>query len=287
MQSREITPEFFILPGCDLQNGHPEYDLAAKLTKKQLKDRWKKTEGQNILSRWRASNFDRNTLDTLVGKFYGHTDIRGIPLVRENLSKVDLSKVDLYASNLEKSVLKYSQLTDSYLSESNIKGTCFDWSIMDGAFLDNVDFDNKTSFIGVNLNPINFTLAALLQDLAVNQARIVSLEKKRPILAFILRITCDYGRSFPKFFLSCFVITLLFSFAYSFSPGSLAKVGDASSSLSFWDNVYFSLMTFVSSNTDIQPISILGKIIVATETVIGYLALSLLVAILVRRTIGD
>lgn len=287
MQSREITPDFFIVPGVDLQQGSSDYPLAAKLNKNVLKNRWKTTTGQDILHRWKASNFARNVLDNLVGKFYGHSDIRGIILAREDLSGVDLSKVDLYGANLGNAILKHANLTDSYLSESNIKGACFDWSIMDGAFLDNVDFDNRTSFIGVNLNPINFTLAALLQDLALGQARIVSLKKKRPVLAFILRITCDYGRSFPRFFLSCFLVTLLFSLAYNFYPGSLVKVGAASNSLSFWDKFYFSIMTFTSAGTDIQPVSNWGRILVVTETVIGYLSLGLLISILNKRTIGD
>nr|WP_255512216.1 pentapeptide repeat-containing protein [Planktothrix sp. FACHB-1355] len=238
------------------------------------------------MSRWKTSNFDRNILDNLVGKFYGHTDLRGIILPKENLSGVDLNKVDLYAANLENAMLKNSNLTDSYLSEANIKGTCFDWSIMDGVFLDNVDFDNRTSFTGVNLSAINFTLAALLQDLALGQARIINLEKKRPILAFVLKNTCDYGRSFPRFFLSCAIVILVFSLAYTVLPGSLAKIGSANS-LSFWDNLYFSMMTFTTSSTDIQPISILGKILVAIETATGYLLTGLLVAILVKRTIGD
>ena len=46
--------------------------------------------------------------------------------------------------------------------------------MMNGVFLDNVDFDNRTSFTGVNINAINFTLAALLEDLALGQARIIN-----------------------------------------------------------------------------------------------------------------
>ncbi|MEP0802800.1 hypothetical protein [Funiculus sociatus] len=62
--------------------------------------------------------------------------------------------------------------------------------------VDNVDFGSKTSFIGVNLNEINFTLAALIQESALGQARIINLERKRPILAAFLSISCDYGRSY-------------------------------------------------------------------------------------------
>jgi len=44
--------------------------------------------------------------------------------------------------------------------------------------LDNVKYDSKTSFIGVNLNSINFNLTALLEELAVSQQnRILEIKK--------------------------------------------------------------------------------------------------------------
>jgi hypothetical protein len=46
-------------------------------------------------------------------------------------------------------------------------------------------------------------------------------------------------------------------------------------------------MVFTSGNTDIQAVSMLGQIFVIVEAIIGYLMLTLLVAILARRTIGD
>ena len=287
MQAREVTQDFFIISNTDLQRGSPDYLLAAKLTKVQLKQRWKSAAGQEIFSRWKANSFDRRSLDELVGKFYGHTDIRGITLVKEDLSGVDLSNVDLYGANLENAMFKYTNFTGSYLSESNIKGTCFDWADMKDVFLDNVDFDSRTSFIGVNLSLINFTLAALLQDLAIGQARVINLQRKRPILAATLRITSDYGRSFPRFLLSCMIVILLFGFAYSFFPGSLVKTGAVPVSINFGDSLYCSLMTFAASSCDFQSASVLGKLLVAIETVIGYLMTALLVAILIKRTIGD
>ena len=51
MQSRQVTQDFFINPGVDLQKGNADYNLAAKLSKQQLKNRWKTTSGQDILSR--------------------------------------------------------------------------------------------------------------------------------------------------------------------------------------------------------------------------------------------
>lgn len=279
-QTAEITPDFFIYPGQDLDQKSQEILTIVNLSKEQLQQRWTTQQGKYILAKWKGEKFARNVLDSLVGKYYGHTDIRGIPLAREDLSKVDLSKVDLYRANLEDAVLKFTNLSDSWLSESNIKGACFDFAIMKDVLIDNVEFNKKTSFIGVNLHTMNFNLAALLQDYATTQQRIHNLKTKHPILAGFLWITCDYGRSFTRFFIWCLAVVIVFSLLYTLIPGSLSKPG-------FWNSLYFSTMAFTTLGSDIQAVSPVGKMLVVIEGAIGYLMTGLLVAILVRKTIGD
>ena len=279
-QTPEITPEFFINPGQDLDQQSQEILTIVNLSKEQLQQRWNTPKGQYIFSRWRGNKYDRKVLDSLVGKYYGHTDIRGITLAKENLSKVDLSKVDLYSANLENGVFKFANFHDSWLSESNIKGSCFDYAIMSDVLIDNVEFNNKTSFIGVNLNTMNFNLAALLQDFATAQQRIDNLKNKHPLLAGFLSVTCDYGRSFTRFFLWCLAVVIVFGILYSLIPGSISKPG-------FWNSLYFSTMAFTTLGSDIQAVSPVGKILLVIEAAIGYLMTGLLVAILVKRTIGD
>ena len=178
-----IVENFFIKPGVDLGKDDEDLPKVINLSKQQLRDRWNTPKGREIFQAWKASNFDRSVLDSLVGKYYHHTDIRGIYLTGEHLENVDLSNVDLFGANLEKTNLSKTDLRNSWISESNIKGAKFDWAAMDRALLDNVEFSNKTSFVGVNLNAVNFTLAALLQDLAITQQRIANLESTQPKLA--------------------------------------------------------------------------------------------------------
>ncbi|MBW4623911.1 MAG: pentapeptide repeat-containing protein [Cyanosarcina radialis HA8281-LM2] len=279
-QIQEITPEFFINPRVDLQKGSQELLTMVNLSKEQLRQRWNSQKGQYILSKWKSNGFDRQILDDIVGKYYGHTDIRGIYLNGEDLSRANLSEMDFYGSNLENTIFKYADLSNSWLSESNIKGACFDGANMNGVLIDNVKFNNKTSFRGVNLSAINWNLALLVQDLANGQQRIENLKAKHPILAIFLRITCDYGRSFVRFLLSCLIVVIVFGLLYSLVPGSLSKTN-------FWDSIYFSAMTFTTTGSDIQAISVVSKILVVIEAAIGYLMTGLLIAILVRRTIGE
>ncbi|MCY6492142.1 pentapeptide repeat-containing protein [Leptolyngbya sp. GGD] len=280
MQSSSITNEFFIRPNVDLQIGDEDYLVAVKLSAENLKERWQTPEGRIILERWKANAYQRKTLDNLVGKYYGHTDLRGIDLSAQDLSGADLSNVDLFAANLENAILQNSNLMNSYLSEANIKGTCFNWAKMDDVLIDNVKYSNSTSFIGVRLNKIDFNLSELLQDFAYSQQRIIALKRKYPRLAGFLRITCDYGRSFPLFLTWCSGIILLFSALYCIIPGTLNHSG-------FWSSFFFSFMTFTSADSGIEAASVVGQGLAMLESALGYLMTGLLVAILVKRTIGD
>ena len=176
-----ITENLFIAPGIDLQKEDPDqYDsliTVVNFKKKDLQQRWHSPEGKRILAQWRGSKFDRVVLDQLVGRYYGHTDLRGVPLMEEDLSGANLSKVDFYGSILTEADLSNANLSDSWLSESIILGTKFNWANMEGTLLDNVEFDTKTDFLGVNLEKVNFNLAALLKEQALNQQRIDNLKK--------------------------------------------------------------------------------------------------------------
>lgn len=214
MQTQDITPEFFIKPGVDLAYGSQDYLVMVRLPKERLQERWETPQGRQIWERWKANAFQRNILESLVGGYYGHLDLRGVNLSGQDLSGVDLSKIDFYRANMENAVLQNANLSNSYLSETNIKSARFDWAKMDDVLIDNVAFNNRTSFIGVKLNKIDFNLSEQLEDFARSQQRIASLERRYPRLSAVLKVTCDYGRSFPLFLLWCGIIILLFGLAY-------------------------------------------------------------------------
>ncbi|HLC16926.1 MAG TPA: pentapeptide repeat-containing protein [Thermodesulfovibrionia bacterium] len=249
----------------------------ATMSREVLKDRWNTPFGNNILLKWKNSKFNRETIDLLVGKFDNHLDLRGIPLKKESLVSVDLSDTDLFYADLEESDFSYADLTNSYLSEANIRGTRFDWAKMDKVYLDNVCYDNKTSFLGINLSTINFNLAVLLRDLALTQQRIKHLEKSNPLLAAFLRITSEYSLSISRFFMWVMGILLFFTAAYAFIPGTITKTGLVNA-------FYFSVVTFTTLGYgDITPASLLGQILVIIEVCLGYIMGGLFVTILARR----
>jgi len=274
----KVTPDHFIRAGVNLQKEDPELQTVVQWSKETLQQRWRTPAGQAILEAWKASGFRRATIEQHVGKYYDHLDLRGIPLQGEDLSDRDVSFVDFYSADLRNVNFRRANLTESWLSEADIRGTKFDWAKMDGVLLDGVQFDNATSFIGVNLNAINFTLAALLQDLARYQQRIVHLEQRHPWLAFFLRVTSDYGRSLTRFVGWCVAIVVAFAVLYT-------QIW----SLSFGEALYISLMLFLTIGVELPTAEALagGRMLLVGEALLGYIMMSLLIAILVRRTIGD
>jgi hypothetical protein len=281
--STENRPAF-IEPGVNLTAGHPDLLWFVNLPKEKLRSRWFSDQGRQILEVWSRSGFDRSTLDTLVGRYYGHTDLRGVTLSQVNLDKAKLDSTDFFFAELVKTSLREADLTDSWLSESDIRGAIFDWANMDAARLDNVNFDKDTRFVGVNLNRINFTLAALLQDLALTQQRIANLEKAYPIAAAFLRMTSDYGRSFGRFFFWSALVVVAFGGAYCFIPNA---IGHRSAPITIGKCMYFSFVAFTTLGFgEVVPTSPIGFALVVAEVIIGYVMLGLLVGIISRRIVA-
>ncbi|MGF1522395.1 MAG: ion channel [Leptolyngbyaceae cyanobacterium] len=64
-------------------------------------------------------------------------------------------------------------------------------------------------------------------------------------------------------------------------------IPDTISRDSFWECFYFSIATFTTLGSGISVTSFMGELLTSAEVVIGYLMTGLLVAILVRNTIGN
>jgi Ion channel/Pentapeptide repeats (8 copies) len=270
--------ESFIEPGANLVGAdNPLRTRFATLERTEIRSRWNTAKGRAILAKWKQAGFGRDAVESLVGKFDGHIDLRGIPLRGEKLSGANLTEADLYSADLEGADLSRSDLRNSYFSEANIKGTRFDWAAMQGVYLDNVEYDTKTSFLGIDLATINFNLAALLRDLAITQQRISHLEKRNPMLALFLRLTSEYGLSLSRYL--CWVggIIIAFGALYAFIPGLTSKPG-------MLNGLYFSVVTFTTLGYgDIIPASGWGQVLAIVEVCTGYLMGGLLVTILARR----
>lgn len=271
-----LDHDFFINPNTNLKESNGVLNTIIGLSPEQLKGRWDTPKGKSILIQWKSNSFRREILNDLVGKYYDHTDLRGITLAREKLQNVDLTYVDLFSANLEGASFERCDFTQSWLSETNIAGARFEWTKMDSVLIDNVKFDHRTNFIAVSMKDIDFSHASLLQDFIIGKQRIEHLERSHPYFSKLLKWTCDYGRSFRRFLLWCIGIVSLYSSIYYFSGTIMAT--------DLFGCVYFSVAIFTTlGHDDIHQISTMGKILVMTEVSLGYVMLGLLVAIFSKR----
>jgi len=279
MVSKSPTP--FIPAGTVVNASHPDIKYYITLTPEQLRQRWLEPEGQEIYKVWKEGGFNRDALAAVVGQLYENLDGRGAPLSDEDASGANLSAIDMFAADCQRAKFVGTNLTGSFLSEADIRGADFSWARMNSALLDNANYDGTTKFLGVNLNAVNFNLAALLQEQALTQQRIAHLEQRYPLLAFFLHWTCDYGRSLGLW--SAWVVAVLLFFGILF-----ANVSGATNHTGLADNMYFSVVTFTTLGYgDVLPVSVFGKVLAVIEVVIGYVMGGLLIAILTRKVLGS
>lgn len=275
-----VNDDFFIEPQVDLRESSPEISTVTNLPATLLRSRWESQHGKFILNRWKANGFARSVLDEMVGKYYGHTDLRGMPLANLHFINTDLSNTDFFAADFRRTVFDHVDLTNSWLSHSDMRKAAFKWSKMDDVLVDDVDFDDQTTFVGIDLAKINFTLAALLQENALAEPRIQHLKRRQPVLARFLAITCDYGRSFARFAVCCLMIILAFGIAFAIVPRALDVQG-------LGPAIFFSFLTFFkTSQPSLFAASEAGKALFLSEAAVGYIMLGTFVSIIVRRTIG-
>lgn len=252
----------------------------ANLSKRRLRERWNEGQGRGILNALLSGGFSRTEMEHLIGRFGGKLDLRGVPLAKIHLTSKDLKNVDLYASDLSCADLSKSDLTASQLSEANIKGTKFDWCKMDDVILDNTEFDNKTSFLGVNVSRINFTLSALLYEFILTDQKIKHLQQRHPKFSRLLWVTSDYGRSVSRY--AMWVVGIISLYAIIYYCFSLLGQGRG-----FIDSLYFSIVTFATVGYgDITPQGSIAKMVAVSEISLGYMMGGLLVAILSKRVVS-
>jgi len=97
--------------------------------------------------------------------------------------------------------------------------------------------------------------------------------EKHPKIAWLWRVTCDYGRSLWRWALIALILAAMFGGAYAIFE-LLEKTETV------WESFYFSIVAFTTLGFgDITPACTAGQILAAIEVIFGYIMLGGLISI--------
>lgn len=274
-------PEDFVSPGVDLPKVAADYGEFATRSRDALIARWSTPEGQSILRSLRDANFERSAIEGSVGKLLGRYDLRCIPLQNQKLRQVDLSACDLFSADFTNADCWNADFRESYLSEAVFTGTDLSWVKVKETLVDNVKINHDTKLLGIDISGLNTNFALDFIAEIRDQQRIYELRERHPWFAEFLRITSDYGRSLLRWSVWTLGVIIGFGLVFSLWPDT---VKGSSGGL---DGIYFSVVTFTTLGFgDIYPVTVLGKVLVMAEVVVGYIMGGVFIAILTRRVLG-
>jgi len=274
-------PDNFVPPGTDLGKEHEDYRDFATRSRAALIDRWSTPEGQSILAALQNGSFERQLIEASVGKILGKYDLRCITLRNQRLRQVDFSGCDLFSADFTDADCWNADFRDSYLSEAVFTGADLSWVKVKETLVDNVQIDHNTKLLSIDISGLNTNFALNFIAEVRDQQRIYELRERHPWFAEFLRISSDYGRSLFRWALWTLAVIIGFGLTFTFWPDNVKGISGG------LDGIYFSVVTFTTLGFgDIYPATVLGKVLVMAEVVVGYIMGGVFIAILTRRVLG-
>ncbi len=272
--------------------------------------------------------------------------LSGANLDHTLLSRVDLEDADLRGASLERADIRWSNLRRVLLSGARLEHADLRWSNLREANIYNANlcylnlnhanlryvklsaykyllpilskkraekhyryghYNDRTTFLGVNTNNINWANNRELKSFIIKQQFIDGFVKKSKInkllWAPLWRYTCNYGHSIFRWFATACIVVLLFATIFGagegvtpemlekgggmveFNNGFLPKVL-VNSALTWFTPVYFSIVTFTTLGFgDVVPLNFAAQIFVSLEVLVGYIMLGGLMTIFAEKFI--
>ena len=221
-----------------------------------------------------GASFDRANLR---GADLGIANLIGTSLVRTDLTLADLSGANLSRADLDDADLSGAKLVGANFSLANLSNTQLTdvvWRLhaMRGRYLGVRGLD---SCFGNAL----FKRAAADQDFLDTLE--VHLKGTRRMALFRVWGVIDYGRSL----LRVAGISIGLAGAYGAIYRIFPQILDYKDSANSWFTpYYFSIVTYTTLGFgDVRPATLLGEIIVASEVILGYTTLGLLLSVLAQN----
>jgi uncharacterized protein YjbI with pentapeptide repeats len=239
----------------------------------------------------------------------------GADLSGANLENTNLAAANLENANLSGSKLRRAYLSGAFLENANLSGADLQGAKLYGAHLVRTDLSNTKSWVDVKWNPkdrhllrrkalrpsrrktvfeandlsnANWRGAALLRRYVedenyLNEYIRAKFPWWRRLLRWLWKWSCDYGRSFKRWALVSFVLSLLFGLVLLLMRDRLCfdppEVGD-----DWVRSFYLSVSTFTRLGfSRAEPLTRWAMLVIGVEAATGYIMLGGLVSIFLNK----
>lgn len=203
-------------------------------------------------------------------------DFRYCYIVRSNFERCDLTGCRFDYAIIRNCQLNHANLTNTHFGHADIE---------DSSLLD-VVYDKRT-----NWNLSNWQsgrgMSPRLEE-RIQQDRLKASDANAPFIVRFLNFLTGHGIGIGRVFIGCALIISLFSVLYFMidRQGFVVSAGGSSAtSLTFWNFLLLSLERFVNASSWVIGISPLAQFLTILETIVGLLALAILIAMVVRQVL--
>ncbi len=227
---------------------------------------------------------------------FGHADLTGANLFHACLRKATfgsacLVDADLRAADLEGARIREADLTGAHLTRARLKGADLGKSRVAGADFQNADLREarlrglggfkKASWIGTNIQHVDFTGAYLLRRHILDENYLFEFRTQSRytrFLYFLWWITSNCGRNLTPWFLWNAALGIAFGLVYSVVDVDFGPYRTALSPF------YYSFVTLTTLGYgDVVPVSGAAQVAATVEVLLGYLGLGGLLSILANK----
>jgi hypothetical protein len=204
----------------------------------------------------------------------------GADLSGFNFSQSYLIRGDLSGANLERTKFVQSIIRNVNCRDANVRDANFNL-----AFIANSDFGGVRDNRNTNWSLGGHSACTFDYEIEdrIRHAHAVRGAKRAPFLIRVINAIADHGYGIGRFSLSCLAIVVLFSALYWWlGPKQFAMATNADT-LPLWTAFLFSVERFLNASPWISGVSPASHLLTTLESLLGVVALSLLIAMVTRK----